>query len=125
MVESNLNKSNDIRQRAYDFSLMVINFTKDFPYKGNYLIFANQLVRSATSIGANLVEAKSSSSRKDFARYHEIALRNSNETKYWLSLLKDAKLVDDGKTLPIIGENEEISRMICASLKTIRKAHKV
>jgi len=121
MEQERTKKSNNVRNRAYDFSLEIINFVKDFPHTKMYLIFADQLMRSATFVGANLVEAKSSTSRKDFARYYEIALRSANETGYWLNLLKDAELVDCEKILLLGGECQEISKMICASLKTIRK----
>ena len=113
-------KSIDIRKRAYDFSLKIIIFVKDFPHTKIYSIFSDQLMRSATSIAANLVEAKSSSSRKDFVRYYEIALRSSNETVYWLCLLRDGNLTAIEKAQVLIKENEEISKMICATIKTIR-----
>ena len=47
----------------------------------------SQLLRSATSIGANLVEARAAHSKKDFIKFYEIALKSSNETKYWLCLI--------------------------------------
>lgn len=52
----------------------------------------NQLIRSATSVGANLFEARASSSRLEFKKFYEIALKSANETKYWLCMLRDAKL---------------------------------
>lgn len=87
------NKAKDIKERAYSFSLKIISLVKEFPPNTIYRIFGDQLLRSATSIGANLIEAKGSSSRKDFARFYEIALKSSNETLYWLYLFKDSKLL--------------------------------
>jgi four helix bundle protein len=88
-------KSNNVRHRAYKFSLTIIHLVKKFSKDKVYLIFTDQLLRSSTSIGANLIEAKSSSSKKEFARYYEIALKSSNEALYWLYLLKDGKLVNE------------------------------
>jgi len=113
-------KSKNIRKRAYFFSLEIINFIKDLPKNKIYSIFTDQLLRSATSIGANLIEAKSSSSKRDFARYYEIALKSSNETIYWLCLLRDGKLFDKEKLKPLIKEAIEISKMIASSLLTLR-----
>ncbi|MDD5551608.1 MAG: four helix bundle protein [Candidatus Pacebacteria bacterium] len=113
-------KSNNIRYRSYKFSLDIINFVKDFPKNKVYLIFTDQLLRSATSIGANLIEAKSASSKKDFSRFYEIALRSCNETIYWLCLLRDGKLITEKKLEPLIKESNEISKMIASSLITIR-----
>ena len=113
-------KSNNIRFRSYDFSLEIISLVKNFPVNKVYLIFTDQLLRSATSVGANLVEAKSSSSKKDFARYYEIALKSANETLYWMCLLRDSRLLEDDKIANLIKEIEEISKMIGSSLLTMR-----
>ena len=116
---SNL-KSKNIRYRAYKFSLKIINLVKDFPQNKIYFIFTDQLLRSATSIGANLIEGRSSSSKKDFMRFYEIALRSCNETIYWLCLLRDGKLIPERELKPLIDEAIEISKMIGSSLLTLR-----
>lgn len=116
---SNL-KSKNIRHRAYKFSLGIINLVKDFPKDKIYFIFTDQLLRAATSIGANLIEAKASSSKKDFVRFYEIALKSCNETLYWLYLLKDSKLITPSKIEPLIKETGEIGKMIASSLLTLK-----
>jgi len=121
---SNL-KSNNIRYRLYKFSLNIINLVKDFPKNKVYLIFTDQLLRSATSIGANLIEAKCASSKKDFSRFYEIALKSCNETIYWLCLLRDGKLIEKDKLKPLIKEANEISKMIASSLITIKGKNKI
>ena len=114
------NKSKNIRYRAYKFSLSIINLVKDFPKDKVYMIFADQLLRAATSIGANLIEAKSSSSKRDFIKFYEIALKSCNETIYWLCLLRDGKLASASKINPLIKEAEEIGKMIGSSLLTLK-----
>ena len=116
---SNL-KSKNIRHRAYKFSLSVINFVKEFQKESTYKIFSDQLLRSATSIGANLIEAKASSSKKDFIKFYEIALKSCNETLYWLYLLKDSKLIDAKKLQPLLKEATELGKMIGSSLLTLK-----
>jgi four helix bundle protein len=79
-----LNSKSDLKLRAYHFSLKVINLVADFPNSRMYWVFSDRILRAGTSIGVNIVEAKSSSSKREFIRYYEIALKSANETKYWL-----------------------------------------
>ncbi|PJC02288.1 MAG: hypothetical protein CO073_00265 [Candidatus Komeilibacteria bacterium CG_4_9_14_0_8_um_filter_36_9] len=72
------------------------------------------------SIGANIIEAKSSSSRKEFCRYYQIALRSANESKYWLCLLRDGfNVTKDVNSL--LNEIIEISKILATSILTIRR----
>lgn len=116
----NANLKTDLRSRTYQFSLTIIQFVSVFPNQRVYWILADQLLRAATSVGANIIEAKASSSRKEFIKYYEIALKSSNETLYWLLLLKDSHLVTDAQTLPIIQESTEISNMLGSSILTLK-----
>jgi four helix bundle protein len=116
--KSNL-KSN-IRYRAYQFSLIIISLVKGFPEKRLYWIIGDQLLRSATSIGSNLIEAKSSSSKKDFIKFYYIALKSANEAKYWLCLIRDSLLIEKTKIESVIKETNEISNMIGSSLLTLK-----
>jgi four helix bundle protein len=120
MLDVKSNQPNNVRFRAYQFSLAIIRLVQDFPNNKIYWIFTDQLLRAATSIGANLIEAKSSSSKKDFARFYEIALKSASETQYWLCLLSDGKLVAEDKIGILVKEVEEISKMIGSSLLTMR-----
>ncbi|MFH1375225.1 MAG: four helix bundle protein [Patescibacteria group bacterium] len=120
MLKPQLKSQNDLRTRAYSFSLTLLKFTEDFPNRRTFWVVGDQLLRSGTSIGANIIEAKAASSRRDFIRFYEIALKSANETKYWLSLLCDSKLIDPEKVKPILGEAEEIAKMLGASIITLK-----
>lgn len=87
-------KPYNIRHRSYYFSKQVILFVKSCRYSPVYNSLFDQLVRSATSIGANLVEGKAGSSRRDWKRFFVIALKSANETKYWLCLIRDTLETD-------------------------------
>ena len=80
----------ELRERCYYYSVKIIKFLDTLPEKRISWVLSNQLLRSATSIGANIIEAKSSSSKRDFIHFYEIGLKSANETSYWLRLLKDA-----------------------------------
>ncbi len=117
-----VNVKSNIKLRAYRFSLLVIEFVGNLPSKKTFWVIGDQLLRSATSIGANIVEAKSSSSKRDFIKYYEIALKSANETKYWLCLLRDSNLegIDEAEVEKILNEAIEISNMLGSALLTLK-----
>jgi four helix bundle protein len=111
---------NEFMERCYRFSIAVITLTKELPEKRVYWTVSDQLVRSATSIGANIIEGKSASSKKDFIRYYEIALKSANETKYWLGLLRDALDADKTETNKLMHETTELAKILAASIITMK-----
>lgn len=105
-------------QRLIKFSLAVIYHCQELKDR-KYWAIIDQLIRSATSIGANIVEAKSSSSRRDYIKYFEIALKSANETKYWLILLREISQ-DKEKVNCLLSEVTEIANIIAASILTLK-----
>ncbi len=116
---SNL-KSSNLNVRSYHLSLSIIKFVNGLPNKRGFWSIGDQLLRSATSIGANLIEAKSSSSKREFIKFYEIALKSANETKYWLSLLKDSYRDLQPKCENLLTELIEISNMLGSSILTLK-----
>lgn len=114
------NSKTDLKIRCYYFSIKVIKFLQILPEKKVYWIIADQLLRSATSVGANIVEAKSSSSRRDFIKFYEIALKSANESKYWFGLLRDATEADNIKIKELLDELNQIANMLGSSLLTLK-----
>lgn len=115
---SNL-KSNNVKLRAYMFSLEIIKFVNELPNKRAFWSIGDQLLRSTTSIGANMIEGKSSSSKREFIKFYEIALKSANETKYWLCLLRDSCELKP-KCITLLKEAEEISNMLGSSILTLK-----
>jgi four helix bundle protein len=110
------NPKTDLKLRSFIFSIKLIRFCQNLPRKREFALINDQLIRSSTSIGANIVEAKSSSSRRDFIKFYEIALKSANESRYWLCLLREIEKELAGKTSEILSELEEISKIIGASI---------
>lgn len=81
---------------------------------------ADQLVRSATSIGANVVEAKSSSSKRDYTHFFEIALKSANETKYWLIIAHETVPELKDRIVELRREANEISKILGSSVITLK-----
>lgn len=72
------------------------------------------------SVGANVVEATNSSTRTEFKRYYEIALKSGNETKYWLCILRDGFEVKDEEIRDLLKECDEITKILAASIITLK-----
>ena|SRR3989338_7303727 len=117
--DSSKSKS-DLKVRCYRFSLNIIALADTLPKKRSAWIITDQLIRSACSIGANLVEARSSSSRLEFKKFFEISLKSSNETKYWLGLLRDSGLSTGEVIDPLLGEVAEISNMLASGVLKLK-----
>jgi four helix bundle protein len=110
----------DLKARTFVLSLNIIELCDDLPNKKAVWVITDQLLRSSTSIGANINEAKSASSRLDFKRYYEIALKSAHETVYWLSLLKMSKIYTGKSADILIAEVKEISNMLGKSVLTLK-----
>ncbi len=83
-------------------------------------ILGDQLLRSATSIGANIVEAQAGSSRKDFKNFLNYALKSANETKYWLALLRDSGKKSKLEIDPLLQESGELAKILASSIITLK-----
>jgi len=119
------NLKSDTKYRSYYFSIEIIKFIKNLPNKKIYWVITDQLLRCATSIGANLIEAKAASSKRDFIKYVQIALKSANETKYWLCLLRDSDLLTKEKIEPLLTEATEIANMLGSSILTLKGKKKI
>ena len=116
---SNL-KSHDVKIRSYKFSLEIIKFVNELPNNRAFWSIGDQLLRSVTSIGANIIEAQASSSKREFIKYYEIALKSSNEAKYWICLLRDSYPEMKNKSEVLLREAMEISNMLGSSVLTLK-----
>lgn len=103
-----------IGHRCFYFSKEIILFIKETRYEKIYHSMFDQLLRSATSIGANVVEGRAGSSKKDWKNFLVIALKSANETKYWLCLIRDTIEVSKQKINELIKEADEISKIIAS-----------
>ncbi len=120
MQNYNSKFKSDLRGRCYKFSLDIINLTNSLPNKRSAWVITDQLIRSATSIGANLVEAKASSSRLEFKKFYEISLKSANETRYWLDLLRDANLTSVDSVSGLLSELNELTSMLASGVLKLK-----
>ncbi len=122
MDANSLKVSSDLPERCFFFSIKVIKLLKPLNFFGLFQSLITQFLKAATSVGANITESKFSVSRKEFCRYYEIALKSGNEAKYWLRLLIQTHDDINKKTADnILSELTELTAIIAASIKTMRK----
>ncbi len=110
----------DLKSRTYTFALEIIKFIDELPKDPSTQIIAHQLLRSATSIGANIIEAQASSSRKDFTNFFSYSLKSANESKFWLALLRDSGKASASRVNPLLDETTEIANIIASSILTLK-----
>ena len=106
--------------RLVRFSIGILAAGEQVKTKRVLWPIVDQIIRSATSIGANVVEAKSSSSKRDYLHFFEIALKSANETKYWLIVIKESSPEFTSLIEPLYREVEEISKVLGASVLTLK-----
>ena len=113
-----------LKDRTYQYSIKMIEFLDNLSKDSSTKIISKQLLRSATSIGANIIEAQASSSKKDFAKYFNYSLKSANESVYWLSLLKEAKKINNQKIEYLLNETKEIANILGSSILTLKGKNK-
>ena len=107
--------------RTYKFSLAIMSFIDMLPkHEFSAQVLSRQLMRSGTSIGANIVEAQASSSKRDFTNFIQHALKSANETKYWLGLLRDSQQASKDEAAHLLDEATELSKILGSSILSLR-----
>lgn len=111
----------DLKKRTYIYALDVIKFIDSLNTKDNCVeVISKQLLRSVTSIGANIIEAQAGRSKKDFTNFFTHALKSANESKFWLGLLRDSKKALEIKADKLLQEAKEIANILASSILTLK-----
>jgi four helix bundle protein len=110
----------EFKQRTYKFALDVIRLMEQLPMEQTSRIISDQLLRSATSIGANVIEAQAASSRKDYINFFNYALKSANECKFWLGLLRDSGRGDKEAVNKLLEETTEVANILASSILTLK-----
>ena len=117
MQNNNSKFKNTIQERSFQFSLNIIKFIDTLNKNDNTsAIIGKQLLRSATSIGANVIEAQAGRTKKDFTNFLTHALKSANETKYWLMLIDQSNKSPKPNTTVLLNEVIEIANILAASI---------
>lgn len=115
------NNKEEFKKRLYNFVVKILKFIDKLPSDRITIVVVNQVIRSATSILGNYVEAQSAASKKEFTNYFNISLRSTKETMMWLVLLRDTGKVSKEEITEFLQELEELSKIFTASIITAKK----
>lgn len=120
--EGNLEKMNDknIQKKTYAFALRIVKLYKFLSYQKKEYLLSKQILRSGTSVGANITEAQGGISKADFSAKVSIAYKEALETKYWLNLLVDSDYLERKQFDSLFSDCDEICKILFSILKTMR-----
>lgn len=112
--------NSNLRYKSKELAKQIVFLCRDIKATAKESVLSNQLLRSGTSIGANIHEAQYAQGKKDFISKLEIAQKECFETEYWLELLFETGYIAESTYKPIQNECGAIRRMLIASLKTAK-----
>lgn len=115
----------DIRDRTFRFGVRVIRLVRVLPKDASGFAIGGQVVRSGTSIGANIEEAQNSSSKKEFIHSLTISLKEARETDYWLRMIGESGLIDKNRFNDLLEELIEIVKILITIIKNTKSNTKL
>lgn len=119
----NENKDNIIVKKSYSFALEIIKIYKFLINEKKEYVISKQMLRSGTSIGANIHEAIASESKKDFIHKLGITVKEARETSYWLNLSKDSDYVSDEQFKNLNSNCDEVIRILNSIILTTKERY--
>ena len=116
-----MKEQNVVVAKSYAFAVRVVKVHKYLSKEKHEFVLGKQLLRSGTSIGANVEEAVGGHSRKDFAAKMNIAYKEARESHYWIRLLTDTDYLPPEHSVSLLREAEELQKILGSILKTVRE----
>ncbi|RLD30183.1 MAG: four helix bundle protein [Bacteroidetes bacterium] len=117
-----MKKDNVVQIKSYAFAIKIVRLHQYLCKEKKEYILSKQLLRSGTSIGANIEEAIGGQSKKDFYAKLSISYKEARETHYWIRLLKDTDYITDEESKDLLSDVDELLRIIGSIQKTIRNS---
>ena len=113
-------KENLLKEKSYAFALRIIKLYKHLSGEIKEYVLSKQVLRSGTSIGANITEANRAQSNTDFVHKLSIALKEDDETEYWLNLRRDSDYITKAQAESLLSDCASLQRLLIASIKTAK-----
>ncbi|WP_455674742.1 four helix bundle protein [Phocaeicola sp.] len=113
-------RENVVKQKSMEFAVRGVNLYRFLVNERKEFVLSKQLLRAGTSIGANIREAEHAQSRADFINKLSIALKEANETEYWLELLMRTDYIDQKQYESINNDSIELNKLLITIIKTTR-----
>lgn len=115
------NKKSILREKSYAFALRTVKLNRHLAEAKKEFVLSKQVLRSGTSIGANVTEASQAQSKQDFVHKLSISLKEAFETEYWLNLLQDSELITKAQAESLLEDCKELQKILTSSIKTVKK----
>lgn len=119
-----MRNENVIEQKSFDFAIRIVNLYKYLSAEKREFVLSKQLLRSGTSIGANVSEAERAHSKADFFAKMTIALKEANESYYWIKLLNATEYLTETEYDSLSNDIDEIISILVSITKTIKMQNK-
>jgi four helix bundle protein len=110
-----------LKDKSYVFAIRIVKLSQQLQTDKREFVLSRQILRSGTAVGALIREAEFGQSKADFVNKLSIALKEANETDYWLCLLKDTDYINQEMFESLLAECKELIAMLVASIKTAKK----
>lgn len=117
-------KKNVILDKSFNFAVRIVNLNKHIVSEKNEYVLSKQILRSGTAIGALIRESQHAESNKDFIHKLSIALKEANETDYWLLLLNKTNYINKEQYLSLKNDIEEIIKLLVSIIKSSKENKK-
>lgn len=114
------NKENPLKDKSYKFALRIVKLYKHLIEEKKEFVLSKQVLRSGTSIGANIAEGNQAQSKSDFIHKLSISHKEAFETEYWLCLLQDSEYITEKQAESLINDCQEIQKILTSSIKTAK-----
>ncbi len=111
---------NILADKTVDFAVRIVKFYKYLCEEKKEYVLSKQILRSGTSIGANVRESKNAQSKADFISKLNIALKEADETEYWLEVMVKSDLIKENQVEKLVSDLKEIIAILVSSLKTMK-----
>ena len=110
--------ANIIEEKSFEFAIRIVNLCKYLNETKKEFVLSKQLLRSGTSVGANVAEAEQAQSTPDFVSKMSIALKEASETKYWIRLLASTSYLTEVETVSILNDCVELEKILVSIIKS-------
>ncbi len=117
-------KESVLKEKSYQFALRVIKLYKYITAEKKEYVLSKQILRSGTSIGANIEEANQAQSKTDFVHKLSISQKEAFETDYWLRLLRDSEYLTEAQANSLLNDCQELQKLLTTSIKTAKESLK-
>ena len=112
---------NVIEIKSFNFAVSIVNLYKNLTDTKKEYVLSKQLLRSGTSIGANVAEAEQAQSKPDFVSKMNIALKETSETKYWIKLLKATEFLSEKESNSLLADCVELEKLLVSIIKSSKQ----